>query len=110
MIQNVKKDAKISLCRTCHGRGYIDNAGTLTRCPQCEGSGRVWVSADITLDVKPYRTIVTEQSNNRKDAHTVHKICDNCGYGNPIDEHFDKCVISGETKQKQDHCANWIDE
>lgn len=63
MIQKVRKAPKIAICRACHGTGEI-YSGRLFRktgpCPQCEGSGRVMVSCDMTLDVRPYRPKKTE--------------------------------------------------
>lgn len=58
MKQVVKKDAKVALCRNCHGTGYIENRRypyKMDICSQCEGSGRVTVSADMQLDIRPYK-------------------------------------------------------
>lgn len=60
MKQEVEKQPKIALCRTCHGTGKVVTGDysafpTYGVCPQCEGSGRVTVSAKITLDIRPYR-------------------------------------------------------
>lgn len=60
MKLNVTKSPKIALCRKCHGRGVVGLADAeydlihLT-CPQCGGSGRVTVSANIELDIRPYK-------------------------------------------------------
>ena len=58
MKKNVKKEPKVALCRECHGTGFV-KAGTLFKrdetCPQCGGSGRVIVSCEMTLDIKPYK-------------------------------------------------------
>ena len=58
MMQHVTKSPKVSLCRKCHGTGTV-RAGALDEkivtCPQCEGSGRVEVSCDMTLYIKPYK-------------------------------------------------------
>lgn len=56
MKQQVKKDPKVALCRRCHGTGRIDTGRLFRRaeaCPQCEGSGRVTVSAEMALDIRP---------------------------------------------------------
>lgn len=60
MIQEVSKSPKIALCRKCHGTGYYrriatDATFTVEQCPQCEGSGRVTVSAVIKCDIRPYK-------------------------------------------------------
>ena len=60
MNLEVRKDPKIALCRKCHGIGLIqqkeaDGVIILERCPQCEGSGRVIVSAVIDYDIRPYK-------------------------------------------------------
>lgn len=75
MKQRVTKAAKIALCRRCGGRGTIMRpAGAIEfsediedlaavaalrrfepcTCPQCGGSGRVLVSAEMELDIRPY--------------------------------------------------------
>ena len=64
MKQNVKKDPKVALCRKCHGTGKIVSGHFIRKaetCPQCEGSGRVTVSCDMTLDIRPFKPKV-EQS------------------------------------------------
>lgn len=33
-------------------------------CPQCEGSGRVTVSCEMTLDIRPYHPKVKHTTNN----------------------------------------------
>ena len=69
MKRNVTKAPKIALCRACHGTGIVQETveqhsrfwgrkSTETveaTCPQCGGSGRVTVSADIELDIRPYK-------------------------------------------------------
>lgn len=57
MIQEVEKQPKVALCRKCRGTGKIRNPETLEEriCEQCEGSGRVTVSAKMTLDIRPYK-------------------------------------------------------
>lgn len=54
MIQQVEKSPKVALCRNCYGTGFVVS-GILRKCPQCEGSGRVTVSAKITYDIRPYK-------------------------------------------------------
>lgn len=74
MKKKVTKTPKVCLCRECHGTGHIvteqpkekgfktilRSFGALEKvkpevCPQCEGSGRVTVSAEIELDIRPYK-------------------------------------------------------
>lgn len=60
MKRNVTKSPKIALCRACHGTGRITTGDysafpTYATCPQCGGSGRVTVSANIELDIRPYK-------------------------------------------------------
>jgi DnaJ-class molecular chaperone len=61
MIEKTHRGAKIALCRRCGGRGYLSNGdGSHEKCPQCEGSGRVTVSGDMIMDVRPYRSTETK--------------------------------------------------
>lgn len=58
MKWNVTKSPKIALCRVCHGTGLAPTNRPdfgPTVCPQCGGIGRVTVSANIELDVWPYK-------------------------------------------------------
>ena len=69
MKRNVTKSPKIALCRVCHGTGVVLKTvehpsrffvrkrpeTTEDTCPQCGGSGRVTVSANIELDIRPYK-------------------------------------------------------
>lgn len=60
MRQRITKAPKIALCRVCRGAGHLrrkeaDGTYTTLRCPQCEGSGRVTVSAVMECDIRPYR-------------------------------------------------------
>lgn len=75
MKKIVTKTPKVCLCRECHGTGYVieetvkkekgfknilRSLKSLEKvkpavCPQCEGSGRVTVSAEIELDIRPYK-------------------------------------------------------
>lgn len=60
MKRTVNKGAKIALCRKCRGTGIwhheIEDGVTMSEtCPQCEGSGRVTVSAVMEFDIRPYR-------------------------------------------------------
>ncbi|EJX07529.1 hypothetical protein EVA_04360 [gut metagenome] len=77
MIQEVVKSPKIALCRACHGTGKVKKSvETPSRffrskktetveevCKQCEGSGRVTVSAKMTLDIRPYKPNVEPSMN-----------------------------------------------
>ena len=56
MIQEVDKLPKIALCRKSRGTGKVQDPETLEYevCDQCEGSGRVTVSAKMILDIRPY--------------------------------------------------------
>lgn len=58
MIQEVEKQPKVALCRKCRGTGKLRNPETqeVQVCDQCEGSGRVTVSAKMFFDIRPYRT------------------------------------------------------
>lgn len=56
MKRTVEKEAKVALCRVCHGVGRTANTqGRPCVCPQCEGSGRVTVSMKAEFDIRPYR-------------------------------------------------------
>lgn len=69
MIQEVEKSPKVALCRACYGTGKVKKvveypsrifgkkrSETVEEvCRQCEGSGRVTVSAKMTLDIRPYK-------------------------------------------------------
>ena len=49
---------KDALCRMCKGTGIVATEAPQRYpepCPQCEGSGRVTVSCEMTLDIRPYR-------------------------------------------------------
>lgn len=55
------KHPKVALCRRCGGKGFLirldereENEYAET-CPDCEGSGRVWVGAVMDITVEPYR-------------------------------------------------------
>ena len=58
MEKKVSKPEKIALCRECRGTGKL-TVGKLFKeqvcCPHCEGSGRVYVSCRMTLDIRPYK-------------------------------------------------------
>lgn len=75
MKKKVTKAPKVALCRECHGTGYVianpekgkglktilrsfdvPEKGKPVVCTQCEGSGRVTVSAEIELDIRPYKS------------------------------------------------------
>ncbi len=54
MKKTIRKPPKLTLCRECSGKGIIDGDCPAV-CPQCEGSGRVTVSAVMELDIRPYK-------------------------------------------------------
>ena len=58
MKKEVSKPEKVALCRECRGTGTL-TVGKLfkeqVRCPHCEGSGRVFVSCEMTLHIRPYK-------------------------------------------------------
>ncbi len=65
MKNHVTKEPKVALCRKCHGTGeIIVKTDWIHRkrvaCPQCEGSGRVTVSCEMTLDIHPYKPKVEQ--------------------------------------------------
>ncbi|MBQ9163766.1 MAG: molecular chaperone DnaJ [Bacteroidaceae bacterium] len=49
------KPEKIALCRECKGTGKLTGAGVQACCPNCCGSGRVYVSCEMKLHIRPYR-------------------------------------------------------
>lgn len=57
MIQEVEKSPKVALCRGIYGTGRLHNreTGEEHMCDQCEGTGRVTVSAKMTYDIRPYK-------------------------------------------------------
>ena len=60
MKHQVTKAPKVALCHKGVGTGFYrqiltDGTFSAERCPQCEGSGRVMVSAVIEYDIRPYR-------------------------------------------------------
>jgi DnaJ-class molecular chaperone len=70
MEREVKKEAKVALCRRCHGTGEIVRRQRgdaleprdFTKldkedCPQCQGSGRVKVSCVMKLKIEPYQPL-----------------------------------------------------
>lgn len=66
MKRNVKKSPKIALCRGRHGTGRTligeySTFPTYCTCAQCGGSGRVTVSANIELDIRPYKPKIQEE-------------------------------------------------
>lgn len=52
MKKTVKKEPKIAICRRCGGRGVIEDG---TECEECAGSGRVWVSCEMEVSIRPYK-------------------------------------------------------
>lgn len=77
MIQEIEKTQKVALCRACHGAGVVrktveypsrifgkKRSETVEEvCRQCEGSGRVTVSAKMILDIRPYKPKVEPYMN-----------------------------------------------
>ena len=60
MKKDVIKPTKVAICRGCGGTGYrqvphSDGSLHRVRCSHCEGSGRVWVSCKLLLDIRPYK-------------------------------------------------------
>ena len=56
MKRQFTKPPKVALCRVCHGTGYVQDPDYEPAiCTQCEGSGRVTVSARMELDIRPYK-------------------------------------------------------
>lgn len=56
MKRAITRPPKVALCRRCKGTGIHTGAeGERRTCPQCEGSGRVTVSCEMTLDIRPYK-------------------------------------------------------
>lgn len=57
MIQESEKKPKVALCRRCYGTGRLSDKDACAPgvCPQCEGSGRVTVSARMVYDIRPYK-------------------------------------------------------
>lgn len=58
MKKEITRPPKIALCRMCKGTGILAAEAPERhpyRCPQCEGNGRVTVSCEMTLDIRPYR-------------------------------------------------------
>ena len=60
MIRRKFDHPHVVLCRTCCGRGFLENLDELTdtvstmTCPACKGSGRVVVSSVTLTTVEPY--------------------------------------------------------
>lgn len=57
MKREVSRPPKVALCHLCKGTGMVagEEEGEYYVCPQCEGSGRVTVSCEMTLDIRPYK-------------------------------------------------------
>jgi DnaJ-class molecular chaperone len=57
MILEVAKMPKVALCRKCYGTGCLHDkeTGKESTCDQCEGTGRVTVSAKMRYDIRPYK-------------------------------------------------------
>ena len=85
MIQEVEKSPKVALCRACYGTGKVKKvveypsrifgkkrSETVEEvCRQCEGSGRVTVSAKMTLDIRPYKPKVNAERKSKVDDNTA---------------------------------------
>ena len=56
MIKIVEKKPKVAICIECKGTGIVKKADVNECCRQCEGSGRVIVSAKMKLDIRPFKT------------------------------------------------------
>lgn len=57
MEKKVTKPEKVALCAECHGTGSVTVGKFLkerVKCPHCGGSGRVYVSCEMTLHIRPY--------------------------------------------------------
>lgn len=61
MKKEVTKPEKVALCRECHGTGFttlkrhvLSRSETVV-CPNCDGSGRVLVSCQMVLNIRPYK-------------------------------------------------------
>lgn len=63
MKREISRPPKVALCRVCRGSGRVagEEPGGSHSCPQCEGSGRVTVSCELTLDIRPYNPNQTKQ-------------------------------------------------
>lgn len=61
--RTVSKPEKIALCRECHGTGLIPKQVLEVSCPLCAGSGRVLVSCELTLHIRPYKERVINPEN-----------------------------------------------
>lgn len=57
MKREITRPPKVALCRICQGTGKVEGDTPKERhtCLQCEGSGRVTVSCEMILDIRPYR-------------------------------------------------------
>lgn len=63
------KHPKICLCRRCSGAGFItkldewEENEIIETCPDCEGSGRVKVSAIREVTIEPYVPLMKKEPN-----------------------------------------------
>ena len=66
LARTVTKPEKVALCRECHGTGKVTKLGFIPeqssptrslsrKCPNCDGSGRVLVSCEMKLHIRPYK-------------------------------------------------------
>ena len=65
MIQEVDKSHNVALSRDYPSRIFGKKRSETVEevCRQCEGSGRVTVSAKMTLDIRPYKPKVKPSMN-----------------------------------------------
>lgn len=57
MKREIRKPPKVALCKVCKGSGQVegDTQDEHHTCYQCEGSGRITVSCEMILDIRPYK-------------------------------------------------------
>lgn len=65
MKREITRPPKVALCRVCKGTGTTwteySSFNVPKVCPQCEGSGRVIVSCEMTLDIRAYKPRTTKR-------------------------------------------------
>lgn len=57
MDKKITKSEHVAVCSGCAGRGMIDGSEPFQHviCPQCEGSGRVLVSAELFYHIRAFK-------------------------------------------------------